>query len=50
MPLGDQFWGDRYGHLHDPFGFTWAVGTHKEDLTPQEMQERAAKAFGGRHS
>lgn len=49
MPLTDQFWGDRYGHVRDPFGFTWAITTHKEDLTPQEMQERAAKAFGGGH-
>jgi len=49
MPLGDQFWGDRYGHLSDPFGFTWALGTHLEDLTPEEMQERAAKVFGAGH-
>jgi PhnB protein len=47
FPLADQFWGDRYGHVKDPFGFTWAIATHKEDLTPQEMQERQAKAFGG---
>jgi PhnB protein len=47
MPLGDQFWGDRYGHLQDPFGFTWAVATHKEDLTREEMQKRAAAIFGG---
>lgn len=50
MPLGDQFWGDRYGHVRDPFGFTWALATRKEDLTPQELQERAAKAFGGGQS
>jgi uncharacterized glyoxalase superfamily protein PhnB len=49
MPLADQFWGDRYGHLRDPFGYTWAVATHKEDLTPQELQERATKAIGGGH-
>ena len=47
MPLSDQFWGDRYGHLSDPFGFYWAIATRKEDLTPEEQQERAAKAFGG---
>jgi uncharacterized glyoxalase superfamily protein PhnB len=47
MPLADQFWGDRYGHVKDPFGFTWAIATRKEELTPQQMQERAAKAFGG---
>ena len=47
FPLADQFWGDRYGHVKDPFGFTWAIATHKEDLTAAEMQERQAKAFGG---
>jgi uncharacterized glyoxalase superfamily protein PhnB len=50
MPLADQFWGDRYGHLKDPFGFHWAVATHKEDVTPEEMRERQAKMFGGGHS
>jgi uncharacterized glyoxalase superfamily protein PhnB len=49
MPLSDQFWGDRYGHVRDPFGIVWAIASRKEDLTPQEMQERAAKAFGGGH-
>ena len=47
MPLSDQFWGDRYGHVKDPFGFTWAIATHKEDLTPEEMQKRQAAQFGG---
>jgi uncharacterized glyoxalase superfamily protein PhnB len=47
MPLADQFWGDRYGHVKDPFGYTWAIATRKEELTPQEIQEAAAKAFGG---
>ena len=49
MPLSDQFWGDRYGHVRDPFGFNWAIATHKEDLTPAQIQERAAKAFAGGH-
>ncbi len=47
MPLGDQFWGDRYGQVRDPFGFLWAIGTRKQDLTPQEIMERQAKAFSG---
>lgn len=50
MPLADQFWGDRYGHVRDPFGFVWAISSRKEELTPEQMQERAAKAFGGGHS
>jgi PhnB protein len=50
FPLADQFWGDRYGQVADPFGFVWAISTRKEILTPEQMQERAAKAFGGGHS
>jgi PhnB protein len=46
MPLQDQFWGDRYGHVKDPFGFVWAIATHKEDLTPEEMQRRQEAVFG----
>jgi PhnB protein len=45
MPLMDMFWGDRYGQLLDPFGHTWALATHKEDVSPEEMQRRAQAAF-----
>jgi PhnB protein len=38
--MADQFWGDRSGTLVDPYGYTWSIATHKEDLTPQEMQKR----------
>src|SRR2546427_4575801 len=38
MPLADQFWGDRYGQVKDPFGFSWAIATHVEDPTPTELQ------------
>jgi len=38
----DQFYGDRSGMLTDPFGHTWAVATHKEDVSPEEMQKRFA--------
>jgi uncharacterized glyoxalase superfamily protein PhnB len=47
MPISDQFWGDRYGHVRDPFGFTWAISTHKEDVTPEQMRERMGKMSGG---
>ena|SRR5215813_7812605 len=50
FPLADQFWGDRYGHVKDPFGFTWAIASHKEDLTPQEIGERQKKAMSGHGS
>lgn len=43
MPLGDQFWGDRYGQVKDPFGHVWSLATHKEDLTPEQIKERGEK-------
>jgi PhnB protein len=49
FPLADQFWGDRYGHVKDPFGFVWAIATHKEDPTPDQMKQRQQEAFGGKH-
>lgn len=45
MPIGDQFWGDRWGSFTDPFGLNWSVATHKEDLTPQELETRAKDFF-----
>jgi PhnB protein len=42
MPLQDQFWGDRYGQLVDPFGHQWSIATHIEDPTPEEIQKRMA--------
>jgi uncharacterized glyoxalase superfamily protein PhnB len=38
MPLMDQFWGDRYGMVADPFGHTWSIAAHTKDMSPQEMQ------------
>jgi uncharacterized glyoxalase superfamily protein PhnB len=49
MPLADQFWGDRYGQVRDPFGFVWSLAMQKEDLTADEIRERQAKAFSGGH-
>jgi PhnB protein len=46
-PVQDQFYGDRSGTLTDPFGHVWTVATHKEDLTPEEINARAAAAHGG---
>lgn len=42
MPPADMFWGDRMGHLGDPFGQRWTVATHVKDMTPEEM--KAAEA------
>jgi len=41
----DMFWGDRYGKLTDPFGHSWSVATHIEDVPPQEMAKRAKEAM-----
>ena len=45
MPLENQFWGDRFGKLVDPFGHQWGVATHVEDLTPEEIDKRATAFF-----
>ena len=39
MPVADQFWGDRYGKLKDPFGHKWSIATHKRDMSPEEIEE-----------
>ena len=41
----DQFYGDRSGQLEDPFGHLWWVATHKEDVSPEEMQRRVQAMF-----
>lgn len=46
-PIQDQFYGDRSGTLTDPYGHVWTVATHKEDVTPEEMDKRMAAAHGG---
>jgi PhnB protein len=42
----DQFYGDRSGNLKDPFGHVWTIATHKEDVTPEEMDKRLKSAHG----
>jgi PhnB protein len=41
----NQFYGDRMGQFEDPFGHKWSVGTHIEDVPPDEMEKRAAEAM-----
>ena len=41
MPLMDQFWGDRYGKVTDPFGHQWGLAQHVEDVAPDEMMRRS---------
>jgi PhnB protein len=42
-PIQDQFYGDRSGTVTDPFGHQWTIATHKEDVSPEELQRRMAK-------
>ncbi len=39
-PLANQFYGDRTGGVSDPFGYTWFISTHVEDVSPEEMERR----------
>ena len=45
MAVEDMFWGDRFGSVVDPFGHSWSVATHKEDLTPEQIAERGKEAM-----
>ena len=46
-PVANQFYGDRTGGVDDPFGYHWYIATHVEDVPPDELEKRAAKAMGG---
>jgi PhnB protein len=46
-PVQDQFYGDRSGQFKDPFGHLWAFATHIEDVSPAELNARAAAMYGG---
>ena len=48
MPPQDMFWGDRYARVTDPFGHQWAIATHKEDLSPDEISKRQDAFFRAR--
>jgi PhnB protein len=42
-PPQDQFYGDRDGHVVDPFGHGWTIATHVEDVAPEELMRRMAE-------
>ena len=50
MEVADQFWGDRFGSIQDPFGHSWSIATHVEDVPPEEMAERAKAAMAAMSS
>ena len=45
MEVADQFWGDRFGTITDPFGHVWSIATHVEDVPPEEIVERGKAAM-----
>jgi PhnB protein len=45
MELEDMFWGDRFGTVTDPYGHSWSLASHVEDVPPEEMEERATQAM-----
>ncbi|SPF42243.1 conserved hypothetical protein [Candidatus Sulfotelmatobacter kueseliae] len=45
MPVMDQFWGDRYGKLKDPFGHSWSIATHTKDLSMDQMKHDMDEAM-----
>ena len=46
-PLGDTFWGERFGQIIDPFGHRWGMATHLRDVPADEVARAAAEMFGG---
>jgi PhnB protein len=50
MEVADQFWGDRFGTVADPFGHLWSIATHVEDVPPEQMAERAKEAMAAMSS
>ena len=47
MPVGDMFWGDRYGQVEDPFGHRWSIATPGKPLSPDEIKENLRKMEEG---
>jgi uncharacterized glyoxalase superfamily protein PhnB len=43
MPVSEQFWGDRYGQVEDPFGHLWGIASRKRNPTDKEIREAMAK-------
>jgi uncharacterized glyoxalase superfamily protein PhnB len=45
MPIMDSFWGDRFGTVMDPYGHSWAIATHKIDMTPEGLRKAGEEYF-----
>ena len=47
QPLGDAFWGERYGQITDPFGHRWGLAQRVRDVSQEEIEQAVARMFGG---
>ena len=47
QPLGDAFWGERYGQIVDPFGHRWGLAQRVREVSREEVARAAAEIFGG---
>lgn len=47
QPLGDRFWGERFGQLVDPFGHRWNLAQRVREVPRAEVARAAWEAFGG---
>jgi PhnB protein len=45
FPYELQFYGDEGGRLRDPFGHSWGIARHVEDVSPEEMERRIASFY-----
>ena len=45
MPLADQFWGDRYALVEDPYGHKWSLAAHVKEMSPEDMQRAQDEAM-----
>lgn len=45
MPLADQFWGDRYALVEDPYGYKWSLAERVKEMSPEEMQSAQDEAM-----
>jgi PhnB protein len=50
MEPEDQFWGDRFGTIKDPYGHIWGIATHVEDVSPEEIERRGREAMAAMSS
>jgi PhnB protein len=50
MEPEDQFWGDRFGTIKDPYGHVWGIATHVEDVSPEEIERRGREAMAAMSS